>query len=110
MNTREALDPEFVRSVVRHMNTDHPDSCVNIVRAFSSYSGASFAQLRDMDRDSLYFSVSEGSSYPSDPPPAVYEVKVDFPVPLRNELQVRGTLIELSGKAREILANQAAVS
>lgn len=104
MNSQLSMDQDFIRSVVRHMNTDHPDACLNIVRAYSDHPGACSAQLRDLDKENLFFMVEPAPLPPAEPAPDLIEVAIAFPVPLRNELQVRGALIDLAGKARELLA------
>ncbi|WP_430877284.1 DUF2470 domain-containing protein [Granulosicoccus sp. 3-233] len=104
MNTRDELDPEFVRSVVSHMNKDHADSCLFMVKAFSDQTSAQRAKLTNLDRNSLYFSVENPATDDAREPSAPVDVRIDFSTPLRNELQIRGALISMASHARQILS------
>ena len=129
MSTRDGLDPEFTRSVISHMNEDHADACLCMVKAFSDETRALSARLCNLDRNSLYFSVqtpapataataatAEQSSIAANANADVdvdadsnveveVEVIIDFPAPLRTEKQVRGALVGMTGQARKRLAD-----
>lgn len=110
MTTRDALDPEFVESVITHMNKDHSDACLCIVKAFSTETTANEVLLHSLDRDSLYFKVISEDETAADHPAPIMEIRIDFPQPLRNELQVRNALIGMASQAREVLAQRDALA
>lgn len=105
MSAQEDLDPEFVQSVVAHMNEDHAESCLSIVRAFSNQTSASEAVLHDLDRQSLYFKVKSDVGSSSGLAASTIDVKIKFPLPLRNERQVRNALIGMASQARDALSS-----
>jgi len=105
MNSSEELDPDFVQSVIAHMNSDHADACLCIVKAYSDQTSASHARLYDLDRNSLYFIVESRDTDTDEQAPANIEIKVDFLKPLRDAHQVRGALVGMSKQARDILSN-----
>ena len=97
------FDSVTVKSVVEHMNSDHADACLNIVRAFSENGdAAAHAQLIDMDRKGLIFGVQTRESHGST---THQNVRVNFSKPLRNETQIRGALVGLTRQARQKLAD-----
>jgi len=104
MSTHDELDPEFTRSVISHMNEDHADACLRIVRAFSDERSASSARLHKLDRHSLYFLVQNSTSAETSSASGSFEVRVDLPKPLRSEQQLRGAIVGLSSQARKILS------
>lgn len=95
------LDPETNRSVVEHMNSDHADACLTIVRAFGGQADAVIqAKLIDLDRQGLLFQIRTHAGHES----ANHEsVRVDFLKPLRTEAQIRGALVGLTQQARRKL-------
>lgn len=99
-----SLDSGTVRSVVEHMNCDHADACLAIVRAFSEQGSAVIqAQLHDMDKQGLIFVIQvhdeQGNS-------GEQHVRVNFSKPLRTDAQIRGALVGMTRQARQKLADQ----
>lgn len=95
------LDSKTVQSVVEHMNSDHADACLCIVRAFSEHIAAIDSQLIDLDGTGLLFSVS---THPDCEAQSYQSVKVEFIKPLREDAQIRGALVGLTRMARQKLA------
>lgn len=97
------IDSETVQSVIEHMNSDHADACLIIVRAFSEHGNAAAqAQLIDMDREGLLFLILTHEEHES---ASNENVRVKFPKPLRTEAQIRGALVALTRQARQKLAD-----
>lgn len=96
------FDSDTVQSVVEHMNSDHADACLSIVRAFSEHGGAIQAQLVDMDREGLLFVIQNQKEIEST---TNQNVRVNFPKPLRTEEQIRGALVGLTRQARQKLTD-----
>lgn len=99
----EALDQDFLESVVEHMNADHGDACLAIVRAFSPYMDAATASLRTMSRQGMQFEVSKSAS---DSPNDSTIVQINFTKPILRESQIRGQLVAMSKMAREKLSEE----
>ena len=99
-----SLDAGTVRSVVEHMNSDHAEACLAIVRAFSEQGATVLrARLLDMDKEGLIF----GIQIHDEPVNANDQtVRVNFSKPLRNEAQIRGALVGMTRQARQKLADQ----
>ena len=97
------MDAGTVRSVVEHMNSDHADACLAIVRAFSEH-GVSVLQARllDMDRQGLIFGIQVHDELGNT---SDQNVRVNFPKPLRTDAQIRGALVGLTRQARQKLAD-----
>ncbi|ASJ75174.1 DUF2470 domain-containing protein [Granulosicoccus antarcticus] len=96
------LDSKTVQSVVEHMNSDHADACLCIVRAFSEHIGAIDSQLIDLDSTGLLFHVS---THTDGKVQSSQSVRIDFTKPLREETQIRGALVGLTRMARQKLAS-----
>lgn len=100
------LNEDTVRSVVEHMNADHADACLLMVRAFTEHRRAQSAIMRTVDAHGLELDIT----CPSEPNDAIAQgtvrVRVEFPKPLSKESQLRGMLVGLTKQAREKLAEQ----
>lgn len=98
------LNAETVQSVVEHMNSDHAEACLHIVKAFSEHGNAAVhAQLIDMDRAGLLFTIQ---TLPDHELASHQNVRINFPKSLRTEAQIRGALVGLTRQARQKLADQ----
>ena len=97
------FDSETIQSVIEHMNSDHADACLSIVKAFSEHGfAAAQAQLIDMDREGLLFLIL---THEGDESAINQNVRINFPKPLRTEAQIRGALVALTRQARQKLAD-----
>ena len=97
------FDSGTVQSVIEHMNSDHADACLIIVRAFSEHEhAAAQAQLIDMDREGLLFLILTHDEHDL---AHNQNVRINFPKPLRTEAQIRGALVALTRQARKKLAD-----
>ena len=97
-----SMDSATVQSVVMHMNSEHTDACLTIVRAFSEFGDtATYAQLVDMDREGLIFRIQTHERHAS---ASKQNVRINFPKSLRTESQIRGALVGLTRQARQKLA------
>ena len=97
------FDSGTVQSVVEHMNSDHADACLSIVRAFSEHGDAALqTQLIGVDREGLLFEVRTHADNVS---ANNQNVRVNFPKPLRTEEQIRGALVGMTRQARQKLAD-----
>ena len=85
------------------MNSDHTDACLNIARAFSENGDAvAHAQLINMDREGLVFRIQTHEGHES---ATNQNVRINFPKPLRTEMQIRGALVGLTRQALQKLAD-----
>ena len=73
----EEFPPEVVAQIARHMNDDHADDNVLIVRGLGGATGATAARLDDMDADGMDFAA------------AVNGVEVPIRIPFRERLTER---------------------
>ena len=98
------LDPQTVESVIAHMNDDHADACLFIVMAFSPHTVAVQGRLIDLDDACMTFRIHH--PLPTDQSqPASLIITVDFPEPLRDESKIRKVLVDMTRKARDIIAS-----
>ena len=98
------LDPHTVESVIAHMNDDHADACLCIVRAFSPHTQAVQARLIDLDDARMTFRIHQPQDTDQSQS-ASRIITVDFPEPLRDESQIRNVLVDMTRKARELIAS-----
>ena len=73
----EEFPPEVVAQIARHMNDDHADDNVLIVRGLGGATQATAARLADMDADGMDFAA------------AVNGVEVPIRIPFRERLTER---------------------
>lgn len=99
------LSDDTVQSVVEHMNADHSDACLLMVRAFTDHRQAESAVLRIVDAQGLEFAVTPAQGqHTVTEEAAALMVRIDFPKPLSKESQLRGMLIGMTKQARERLS------
>ncbi|MAT07034.1 MAG: hypothetical protein CL424_18525 [Acidimicrobiaceae bacterium] len=78
---------------VEHMNVDHLDASLSIVRTLGRLPDATSARVRDIDR--------MGVTFAADAPAGWHFVRVVFPDgPLSDPAAVRGAVVELTRRAR----------
>lgn len=106
MIEEDALDKDMTDSVIEHMNSDHSDACVAIVRAFSPHPEATSAIMQTMDRRGLEFKVVTSANSGTPDANATSTVRVNFSKPLVRESQIRGQLVALSKLARAKLSTE----
>lgn len=101
------FDTATVRSVIDHMNSDHRDACVLIVRAFTAHHDAADALLKSLDSSGVEFEVSENPEPTDGLIPKLQKaiIRVEFLKPLREESQIRGALVGLTKLARQRVSN-----
>lgn len=81
------------RSAIVHMNADHPDACLDMVRALAGLDTATSAVVHAVDRHgmTLYADTADGHRV----------VRLGFPGgPLDDPADVRGAVVELTKRAR----------
>ncbi|WP_309238697.1 DUF2470 domain-containing protein [Actinoplanes aureus] len=83
----DPFPPEVVAQIARHMNEDHADDNVLIVRAFGGVPAATTARMSGMDAEALEFAVAvDGIETP---------VRVPFRERLTDRGQVRAEVVRL---------------
>ncbi len=94
--TTEILDNGMIKDVVQHMNEDHADACLAIVQAQGKQPEATSAQMISMNTTAVEFSalVADETRTP---------VRVLFDKPITDSRQVRGHLVSMTKRARDLL-------
>lgn len=92
------LEPDFVESVVSHMNEDHSDALLAYVQAFGGKPNATSARLLDLDSIGMKISymdeVGQG------------DLRVAFNPPITDANNVRAQLVQMVREARSCLAQR----
>ena len=97
-NSPLRFDAEFTASVIEHMNSDHAEACLLIVRELSAQSDALGVEMTDLDSVGMEFSVTSSVDKSQQTP---IRVQIAYPTELRQTSQVRGMLVAMSKTARE---------
>ncbi|WP_307872923.1 DUF2470 domain-containing protein [Paractinoplanes ovalisporus] len=94
----DPFPPEVVEQIARHMNDDHADDNVLIVRALGGVSAATAARMSGMDADAMEFkAVVDGIEVP---------VRVPFSERLTERRQVRAEAVRMYRDACEALGQE----
>jgi putative heme iron utilization protein len=90
--------PEVVEQIARHMNGDHADDNVLIVRALGGMPSATAARMSGMDADAMEFAaVVNGIEVP---------VRIPFSERLTERQQVRAEAVRMYHEACEALGEK----
>ncbi|GLX95844.1 DUF2470 domain-containing protein [Herbidospora sp. NBRC 101105] len=89
------LTPDAVEAIKKHMNDDHADDALLIVRALGGKPGATSARTTGVDAEAIYF---EADGEP---------VTVKWSAPIEERAQVRKEVVVLYRRACEILGVEA---
>jgi len=92
------FDAGFTASVIEHMNNDHAEACLLIVREMSAQSDATSVAMTDLDTLGMVFSVTTAADGCSQTPT---HIRIDYPKQLRRSSQVRGMLVAMSKQVRD---------
>ena len=85
------FDAAVVTAVTTHVNDDHPDACLDIVRALGGLRTASEACLDDVDAEAATFAaVVDGT---------VTRVRVPWSRPIAERAEIRTALVEMTERA-----------
>jgi putative heme iron utilization protein len=89
--------PEAVEQITRHMNDDHADDNLLIVRALGGIPSATAARVTGLDADAMEFAaVLDGIEVP---------VSIPFSERLTERSQVRAEAVRMSREATQALEN-----
>ncbi|MDI6098637.1 DUF2470 domain-containing protein [Actinoplanes sp. NEAU-A12] len=91
----DPFGPEVVAQIADHMNGDHADDNVLIVRALGGVPEATAARMTGMDQEAMIFAASVGG--------AEAEVRVPFTERLTERRQVRAEAVRMYREACEKL-------
>lgn len=92
---QEPFTPDVVEAIARHMNDDHAEDSVLIVRALGGQPEATAAVLTGLDADGVDFSVEvEGRTVP---------VRIPWSRRLTERSQVRVEVVRMYDQARKAL-------
>lgn len=83
--------PEVVSAVCAHMNDDHPDDCLLIVRGLGGVSSATAARMSSIDDLAAHFEATT----PDGPSP----VSISFPAPVTERAQLRVEIVRMYHEA-----------
>jgi putative heme iron utilization protein len=96
------FDSATVTAVVAHMNDDHQDACLAIVRAYSNYTHAIGARMLSLDCQGMEFAVQVDSHNSSIT--GLQTVRIPFGRTLQRDNQIRGLLVAMTRQARAQLS------
>lgn len=82
-----AFAPEVVAAVCAHMNDDHPDDCLLIVRGLGGVPEATSARMSSIDQLAAHFEAST--------PGGVSSSSVAFPAPVTERAQLRVEIVRM---------------
>lgn len=92
---REAFPAEVIEAIARHMNNDHAEDSVLIVRALGGRPAATAATMTGMDADGIDFSAQvDGQPVP---------VRIAWSRRLTERAQVRAEVVRMYAEACERL-------
>lgn len=97
------FDAATVASVIEHMNADHSDACIVMVRAMSAHSDPTEVVMTNIDSHGMEFAVTHATGERENDPDSV---RIEFPKPLREASQIRGMLVAMTRQARATLSNE----
>ena len=83
--------PEVVAAVCAHMNDDHPDDCLLIVRGLGGVTDATSARMSSIDDCSAHFEAVT--------PDGVSPVSVEFPMQVTQRPQLRVEVVRMYNEA-----------
>lgn len=86
---------EVVKAIMRHMNDDHTEDSVLIVRALGEQPGASGAVMTGMDADAIEFAAVVGG--------AEVPVRIPWRERLTERAQVRAEVVRMYERSRAAL-------
>lgn len=95
MDVTDPFGPEVVAQIAGHMNGDHADDNVLIVRALGGVPEATAARMTGMDPDAMIFVATVGE--------AEVEARVPFAERLTERRQVRAEAVRMYREACEKL-------
>ena len=87
--------PEVVEAIKRHMNGDHAEDCVVIVRALGGQPEATAAEMSNLDSEAVWFEATVGGQR--------QPVRIPFSQPLTERPQVRVEIVRMYTEACERL-------
>lgn len=90
------FSPEVVAAIARHMNDDHADDNVTIVRGLAGVANATAATMTTMTPEGIVFAVSDGEG-------ATTEVVVAWSEPITERTQVRSEVVRMHTEAAAAL-------
>jgi putative heme iron utilization protein len=91
MSETDLFTPEVVAAVMAHMNDDHADDALLIVRGLGAVAGATSARMSGMDADGIDFSAeTDGGHVP---------VRVRFSGPVTERPQIRREVVGMYERA-----------
>lgn len=96
MHANNPFGEDVVASVAKHMNDDHSDDAVLIVRAFGGHPDATGATTTGLDGEAIEFRVSAPGSEP-------VTVRVPWSTPLTERAQIRAEVTRMYHEARAVL-------
>lgn len=94
----ENFDPEFMDSVIAHMNQDHADALILYIRAFSEFDQVKYVTLLHIDRRAMRLIVTQNETGEGET-----DVSIKFDPPLRDAAEVRPRLVQMAKLARQRL-------
>ncbi|MGR6999661.1 DUF2470 domain-containing protein [Yinghuangia aomiensis] len=89
--TANPFPPDVVTAICTHMNVDHPEDNLLIVRAFGGPDDAASARMTGLDGDGADFAAAVGG--------AEAEVRVSWSKPLTERREVRVEVVRLYQEA-----------
>jgi putative heme iron utilization protein len=94
-----AFPPESERAMIEHMNEWYADANLRYARVYGNLWSATAACLVALDRQGMELDVTT--------PEGARRIRIPFDHHLQDEGDAQQTLVEMSFKAREMLAQQA---
>ena len=89
------FEPEVVAQITRHMNEDHPDHNVLIVRTLGGQPDATAARMSGLDAEAMEFEATVHD--------IAVPVRVPFSAPVTDRQQVRAEAVRMVDEARAAL-------
>jgi len=96
---RASFPPETERSLIEHMNEFYADANLRYAKAYGHLWQATEARMVALDKEGMELEVID--------PERAGRIRIPFDHSLQDEGDAQQTLVEMSLKAREILAQQA---
>lgn len=88
--------PDVVAAVTSHVNDDHADACLDIVRALGPMPAATEACLEDVDAEAATFAAVAGGD--------VVRVRVPWARRITERAEIRTEIVALTDRATAALA------